>query len=918
MMLTKLKFLQPHIFVGLPMLLLFLTIGGFPDWTLPVWDIKWWLPMALFVFVVGHTSLAVLNGIVPSNNDRRIHLFTLVLIFLLGPVLISHTQDWEGAIFTLSIWLEPAGDYIFLLVIPLLYVLNHIVIDSLYGPKPIPIGVDIFIFVAALFVGLGAFGLNSFSSTTINSSLEFLFAHGYALILMASLWIIGRAGYRIANNENSFIHHHIPRVLFGLAAPIIGLLLHVEINLFGNFDILPIWIAAVVTGIAVWFPIAEDRRWQWVQLLVLVACIPYTLYFVVLFLPMLIFAIPLILYFGLGLLLLTPIFLFFMHANYLSRLVQQLVKRQNLLQTVVGCCLALLVLPLSIDLYFRQDASVLTRATEHVMQPDYNAHNTALPTASAVAKSVENAKKWQSSTTIFSSDNGTPLLSNWHNKRALGGYKLSRQLENQLKYVFMYQKPELPAPNPTRNLCCTVPKVAARSIFDAQRQLWVSDIDLQLKQNNQWHNEYFTNFELPDGAYVTDYYLDVFEERKWGMLTERYAAQAIYEKIVKTKRDPGLLFYESDNQLVLRVFPFSKGELRKTGFQITHAAPFVFEVAGKALQLGNHDTSIATQTIENHEFAFLPNSMVAALPDVERAPYFHVLLDYAEASPTEKKIRLAYFQQEIEALQQAYPDIPVKVTAVNYNPAPAWSLSEWRELQPGEHLFSGNAFWQRGVEQVLFDHYQSTSAMRPVLLLLTQGRNFPSFALPQNWRFAAPDMSTAFTKTMDGDWLPLRLFPDTHKPKQIDEALAPMMIKQWQDDRGRMHFISKNPAAGSLVLKNAFPETTALPQDPWHAGLQLHAWSRAAVLQPRHGDREWLAQLRENLNVRALSPITAFIVLETAAQEQELLTRQAEMLRQGKRNQSTNAYLGLSAYGLGWLFCGVLLVGIIWVWKYRG
>jgi Ca-activated chloride channel family protein len=83
--------------------------------------------------------------------------------------------------------------------------------------------------------------------------------------------------------------------------------------------------------------------------------------------------------------------------------------------------------------------------------------------------------------------------------------------------------------------------------------------------------EVVLDFELPKGAIVLDSWLWVGEDIVQGKLIDRWSASQIYEGIVNRRRDPSVLFKNSDTQYELRVYPMKRSETRKV--KITYLMP---------------------------------------------------------------------------------------------------------------------------------------------------------------------------------------------------------------------------------------------------------------------------------------------------------------------------------------------------------
>jgi len=78
-------------------------------------------------------------------------------------------------------------------------------------------------------------------------------------------------------------------------------------------------------------------------------------------------------------------------------------------------------------------------------------------------------------------------------------------------------------------------------------------------------------FDLPENAIITDSWLWIGNDIIKAKLLDKWSASAIYENIVKRRRDPSILSKQSATQYELRVFPMAGNETRKV--KITYLMP---------------------------------------------------------------------------------------------------------------------------------------------------------------------------------------------------------------------------------------------------------------------------------------------------------------------------------------------------------
>ena len=83
--------------------------------------------------------------------------------------------------------------------------------------------------------------------------------------------------------------------------------------------------------------------------------------------------------------------------------------------------------------------------------------------------------------------------------------------------------------------------------------------------------EVVLNFDLPEGAIVTDSWLWIGNDIVRAKILDKWSASSIYEGIVKRRRDPSILSKQSANHYELRVFPMVGNGTRKV--KITYLMP---------------------------------------------------------------------------------------------------------------------------------------------------------------------------------------------------------------------------------------------------------------------------------------------------------------------------------------------------------
>ena len=169
------------------------------------------------------------------------------------------------------------------------------------------------------------------------------------------------------------------------------------------------------------------------------------------------------------------------------------------------------------------------------------------------------------------------------------GLTISNKKINLLERAFFGESDQEVIEEQTINEDIEVKKINTETTYNPEDESYTSWIDFEIKNRRNWQNEYSTVFTLPDSAYISDYYLYVGNEKKYGMLADKRAANWIYNQIKNVRKDPGLLTYIEGNKVSFKIFPFNRYETRKSGIQIVHKRPVTMNIDGNRIVLDSND-----------------------------------------------------------------------------------------------------------------------------------------------------------------------------------------------------------------------------------------------------------------------------------------------------------------------------------------
>lgn len=401
-----------------------------------------------------------------------------------------------------------------------------------------------------------------------------------------------------------------------------------------------------------------------------------------------------------------------------------------------------------------------------------------------------------------------------------------------------------------------------------------SFVHLTLKDNRGEEDgdsllEYYTHINLPAGVFVSDYYLDVFGQRKPGLLAETTSANWVYNVITSSFLDPGLVQYTGKG-ISLNVFPFSPGETRYTGIEFLHREPLTLDIDGKTAELAPEAQPL-TQPVEGENVLFIGATAKELLPDSQREPYYLFVVDCSFESDVESlSARLENFVSKWQI-----PANQASVSAVNYNRG-TWSLEEnWQEELlrfPRVGGFGYGMMTDQMFREVDMTRYY------PVLVVL-ESAGSSTIAL-RNIHFlmqSTPEVGGYFGLGARGIYQH-EGFYDSYR--QLDELPEAKPVKM-AEAAGTRIYVPADSGAEIYCLDTFDTTVSAQSAEPWLNALNFYG-DQFRIRRIANKEEQFAAMLeviKKSFAVHVMSPYTNFIVLENEAQEQTMLRRQEMLLK---------------------------------------
>ncbi|SFF26240.1 MSEP-CTERM sorting domain-containing protein [Thermoflexibacter ruber] len=707
------------------------------------------------------------------------------------------------------------------------------------------------------------------------------------------------------------------KIAVGVIAPLSGLALNQALdNFFGNFEHYFFYLIAALNGVFLCLPPLPKPTYRLILFAFRSFTFTYIFYFFLVFLPVLPIAMALLLT-VIGSLTLVPLILTFIQIQQLWADMQYLYAHFNRVVVNVLLVVALLMLPVAVHFLYLSDKKALHEALDYVYASSLEGESKKI-NAMRLESVLEEVQRNKEKINWGWRNRQSPYLSLYYNWLVLDNLTLSTEKIEKLSNIFVGESKDYGYydwrrwGNNSFPDSVKISKVNVNSTFNKEKQFWTSWIDLEITNLDtattpfSRQSEYRTLLNLPEGCWISDYYLWIGEEKVHGLLAEKKTAMWVYNEILSERRDPGLLHYTSGNQVSLRVFPFVPSEVRKTGLQLIHKEPIHFQIDSLNLFLGDTLTqpkfdkplaSVSKQAI------YLPKAFKKQLPKVKRATYPHFIVNCSK----EKEKKQAEYQKRINQFlaNHSLSKDKAKISFTNTY-IKTVDLSENWQNDKEKWSFEGGFYLERAIEKILFEN--RNQAQIPQIIVVSDslseavlGKNFKEYQVfyPENQVFFlldAQDEVTAYSLSN------LEKINESYTPQPTIEVLA------WKNEEGQTFYLPDSEQASVVWNEKATPgsEEVALAQKDWESGLYLQGQWFAHTFHPERTDQEWLPLVKNSFKAQVMTPVTSFISLENEAQRQALLQKQEEVLQAKKSLDISEDEVRMSE----WSYSSAMLIGI--------
>lgn len=711
-------------------------------------------------------------------------------------------------------------------------------------------------------------------------------------------------------------------VAAGLAAPLGGLWLNHYIPFPYDFQAPSVYVLATVNGLMLLLPPGRTDTQRLATFLLRAATYTFTLYFFVVFLPFLPLALLAMIAFGAGFLILAPTLLFIIHTRRLWEEGRALAASQGVARIAILGTAAVLTLPLGFTGRALLHKLALNQGIEAAFEPDLTTGVASVdpPTVRHALERLQSLKRG-----LY-----LPFLSDAYDWLVFDGmvlpdHKIDRiaqtVLGEPLKPATRSRDFDLFSGNsgrrgrvqpwsrqaePDRRVDVEAVTAHARTDGDLTR----TTVDLTLRNRGADRSEYVGHLRVPDGALVTGYWLTIGTERVQGQLVERKAAQWIYHMIRDTtRRDPGLLVYQTDRDLELRIYPFTAGETRATSIEFTFPRTLhpALAVGDRTVALADAANAAPSSEIlrvpagASAEWLIVPPEAAAELPAVVRQPYLHLIVDRSARAAGAGEAIAA----QMRAVHRQFPGFTgyrVSLANFEFRPLTEATATFDEALAQLEHAdasvlpFRGGFCPERAIKGALLREVATnTAAGGPLAVPL-----FVVIPAPGSTPLAEGDLApfarhvpdaAAYWVAVTNETLACHPFRETDAAWLLTQPLPPVCVFEaggrvaaCPADLGGAVALPRGTGAGprvynpTLGVLEAIEARELAPGSAYAIGAEAWECYRASLAHPGVGNDPRAELLRLGYASGVLTPSTSYIVLENDAQREMLRRKEQQAL----------------------------------------
>lgn len=652
-------------------------------------------------------------------------------------------------------------------------------------------------------------------------------------------------------------------------------------GIFGDFNSYWFYALAVLNGVFICLPNLENKIYRLFLFIGRSVTFAYTLYFFLVFLPFLPLSIIAVVAIGTGFLMLVPLILFVLHINELSKDFNFL--RNNFSKNTIWATslISFLIIPIYITFSHLKDKSILNETLHYLYSPNFSKSYDIDKVS--LQKTLNVVKHHKERNGDFFLGSQTPYLSSYFNWLVLDNLTLSDTKINTIEKIFFGTTSIKIRQDDIQNDNVKITNISSRSTFDKTQNAWKSWVDLEITNDsgNTLFSEYATTINLPEGAWISDYYLYIGNKKEMGILAEKKSALWVFSNIRNENRDPGILYYLTGNQVAFRVFPFAKNEVRKTGIEVLHKEPINFTIDNNSVKLGYEEETVINESKTSDNVIYVSAKQKQILKQVQRKPYFHFLVD---ASINKDKYS-SEFSKRIEQVlvNNSLLTENAKITFANSYVKTVPIKGDWKQTYKAQ-TFEGGFYLDRAIKTTLFKAYKEQTNSYPILVVVTDSiqksvldKDFSDFTM------AFPETNLFFNLNGNGELQPHSLTSNPVEP--ISDSVKSsfnLSVLEYKIDNKTIYLPNNN--LPSIILRNDIFEvsTDSIKAKNWQSALTMQGKWNSQTLHPETSDNEWLNLTKYSFISKVMTPVSSYIVVENETQKAILKKKQEDVLSSNK------------------------------------
>ena len=650
--------------------------------------------------------------------------------------------------------------------------------------------------------------------------------------------------------------------MISIVLPIGGLLLNITIPFPVDLQDWRVYAMTILNGIILCIPVTGIKK---IDLLLFAGkgiLYPFSIYFFLIFLPYLPLSLIAIIMIGVGFLMLSPTALFFIHTKKIVVEFISLSKSVNklTLSILLFCCI--MTIPVFITVNALLDRRVIYKAVNYVYNSDYTEEvhiGKELPRIQRSLQALYNFKhgiempyitlyyQWLVFDNLVLPDKKIRKI-----YKDLFGEELEKEKASMFgREDFFRWSPQLRGLNvrekdPSIKIISVSKKITKDGNGYAKCM-----VDIELKNEGERSlTEYISEIRVPEGVFVSGYYLKIGETNVPGRLFEKKSALWIYEKITNVRQDPGLLYYIAPRKLKFHVFPFNSREIRYTGIE------FIFpESVSHKVMIDNQtiilENTTRTETADQPPFTIIGKDNVSGNEIIKRNPVLHFIIDYSTSAKELDFAKLAAIGERFEcsAYNLSFANVNSSRVAENQDVKELSSIQPTKDKLPEK---TGGFMLEKALKREILLWYKMQSRTEfPIFIIVTDNEKIFNYADYKYFNELIPETEYIYVSSFSGDLKSISLRNGKQAP------FSELVINDTS--------VLKN---GLVIANNNFfvVSKNQQSQNEYLKAVSLMNDYKKIIYNPSIKEANFAKLVYRSKDSGIMIPITSYIVLESAAQ----------------------------------------------------